>query len=138
MKDAGNIYPGTSIAVVGIAGRFPGARNLREFWRNLRDGVESISTLDDEQLIAAGATQADLANPDYVRAAAMLDDIDIFDASFFGLQPARRGDHGPAAPALSRVRVGGDGECRLVADEFRGSIGVYAGSGMNTYLITIF
>ena len=57
MSEAENIFPGTSIAVVGMAGRFPGARNIREFWRNLRDGVESISVLDDEQLIAAGAAR---------------------------------------------------------------------------------
>jgi len=53
MKEPENIFAGPSIAVVGMAGRFPGARNLTEFWRNLRDGIESISVLGDEQLIAA-------------------------------------------------------------------------------------
>src|SRR6202043_4156447 len=87
MKEPENITAGPSIAVVGMAGRFPGARNLAEFWRNLRDGVESISLLRDEQLIAAGASASELENPDYVRAAAILEDVDRFDAAFFGLSP---------------------------------------------------
>ena len=87
MKEPRTFAAGPSIAVVGMAGRFPGARNLTEFWRNLRDGVESISMLRDEQLIAAGVTAAELENPDYVKAAAILDDIDRFDAAFFGLSP---------------------------------------------------
>ena len=63
MSEPDNTIAGTSIAVVGMAGRFPGARNLSEFWRNLRDGVESISALNDAQLIAAGATPAELGKP---------------------------------------------------------------------------
>ena len=43
-----------SVAIIGMAGRFPGASNLREFWRNIRDGVESISSFTKEDLIAAG------------------------------------------------------------------------------------
>jgi len=68
VKEPANTLASPSIAVVGMTGRFPGARNLAEFWRNLRDGVESISTLTDQQLIAAGVNPAELANPDYVRA----------------------------------------------------------------------
>jgi len=63
----------SSIAIVGMAGRFPGARNTVEFWQNLRDGVESIRDRSETELIAAGATAADLANPDYVKRAAVLD-----------------------------------------------------------------
>src|SRR6516225_7185289 len=76
-----------SIAIVGMAGRFPGARDISEFWQNLRAGVESVKRLTDEQLRGAGAEPADLRNPAYVKAAAMLDDIDLFDAAFFGLSP---------------------------------------------------
>ena len=56
MNEQDKNFAAPSIAVVGMAGRFPGARNLTEFWRNLRDGVESISVLDDAHLLAAGAT----------------------------------------------------------------------------------
>ena len=77
----------SAIAIVGMAGRFPGARNIRDFWQNLRDGVESIRDRTQAELIAAGATPEDLANPDYVKRVALLDDVPMFDASFFGFSP---------------------------------------------------
>ena len=77
----------SAIAIVGMAGRFPGARNVDEFWRNLRDGVESIRPLSDAELLAAGVAPDVLAQPDYVKAAAVLDGVDMFDASFFGFSP---------------------------------------------------
>jgi len=135
MNDAKNNFPGTSIAVVGMAGRFPGARDIREFWRNLRDGVESISTLDDEQLIAAGASPADLGNSEYVRAAAILDDIDRFDAAFFGLSPRDAAIMDPQHRLFLECAWEALENAGWCADEFAGRIGVYAGSGMNTYLI---
>ena len=45
---------GTEIAIVGMAGRFPGARNVAEYWANIRDGVESIRRLSEEELERAG------------------------------------------------------------------------------------
>ena len=59
-------YSGNEIAIVGMAGRFPGARTLAEFWRNLEGGVESIRQLTDEELLAAGAKQSELDDPNYV------------------------------------------------------------------------
>src|SRR5262249_44018 len=75
---------GQEIAVVGMAGRFPGARSTGEFWRNLRDGVESIRVLDDAELLANGVPPSEIADPAYVRSAAILDGLDQFDAGFFG------------------------------------------------------
>ncbi len=135
MKDGEDILPSTSIAVVGMAGRFPGARNLSEFWRNLRDGVESIEVLSDENLIAAGATAAELANPDYVKASAILDDIDRFDASFFGLSPHDAAIMDPQHRLFLECAWEALENAGWSADGFAGRIGVYAGSGMNTYLI---
>ncbi len=124
------------IAVVGMAGRFPGARKVNEFWRNLRDGVESISPLDDYQLQTAGVSPAELADLDYVRAAAILDDFDRFDAAFFGFSPK---EDAAIMDPQHRLFL----ECAWEAlenagwcpDELDGRIGVYAGSGMNAYLI---
>ncbi|HYG65313.1 MAG TPA: beta-ketoacyl synthase N-terminal-like domain-containing protein, partial [Thermoanaerobaculia bacterium] len=56
-----------AIAIVGMSGRFPGADDLDAFWRNLRDGVESISTLSEAELAGAGVEPALAARPDYVR-----------------------------------------------------------------------
>src|SRR4051812_11231165 len=75
------------IAIIGMAGRFPGAPTLERFWENLRDGVESVSFFPAEELLAAGVEPAMLADPAYVRARAVCDGIEDFDAAFFGFTP---------------------------------------------------
>src|ERR687885_1734327 len=75
------------IAIIGLTGRFPGARNVDQFWQNLRDGVESISFFSDEELAAAGVDTELLRSPNYVKARPVLDDVDLFDANFFGYSP---------------------------------------------------
>lgn len=76
-------HPSTSgVALIGMAGRFPGARNIDEFWRNLRDGVSSITFFSDEELAANGVNPDLLKNARYVKASAVLDDVELFDASF--------------------------------------------------------
>src|SRR5206468_7996465 len=75
------------IAIVGLAARFPGAADAARFWENLRDGVEGIAALADEELLAAGVDPAHLADPRYVRAKGVLAGADRFDAGFFGFTP---------------------------------------------------
>src|SRR5690348_7953873 len=82
-----NHLTGQEIAVISMAGRFPGAQSVEEFWSNLRAGVESISTFTDEELLSAGVSQAQLRDPNYVRAKGVLEDIELFDGSFFGFNP---------------------------------------------------
>ena len=87
-----NSIPLNAIAVVGMAGRFPGADSVSAFWTNLHRGEESIATLSAETLAAAGIGDDVLANPAYVRRAPILDGIDEFDADVFGFSPqAARG-----------------------------------------------
>src|SRR5260370_9629582 len=74
------------VAIVGLAGRWPRARNVAEFWRNVRDGVDCISRFSTEELETPNA--AELAKqPDYVKARSVLDGADLFDADFFGILP---------------------------------------------------
>ncbi|MEE4542460.1 SDR family NAD(P)-dependent oxidoreductase [Streptomyces sp. V4-01] len=75
------------IAVIGMAGRFPGAVDLGRYWANLRDGVASIRFPSDDELLAAGVPAASLTAADYVKALATAPDVDAFDAEFFGLTP---------------------------------------------------
>ncbi|MGE2835901.1 type I polyketide synthase [Mycobacterium sp. SMC-4] len=79
--------PDNAIAVVGMAGRFPGADSVSAYWRNLRNGVESIVDLSESELLAAGVTERTLADRSYVRRAALMTGIDEFDAEFFGFTP---------------------------------------------------
>ena len=75
-----------AIAIIAMAGRFPGAQDVEAFWQNLRDGVESITHFGDT---LDASVPADLrADPHYVAARGVIDGIEAFDASFFGIPPA--------------------------------------------------
>ncbi|MBO4207516.1 non-ribosomal peptide synthetase [Micromonospora echinofusca] len=80
--------PDHLVAVTGAACRFPGAADLDGFWRLLGAQVDAVTTPTDADLLAAGVTPDELADPDYVRAALPAPGIDRFDAAFFGLSPA--------------------------------------------------
>jgi acyl transferase domain-containing protein/thioesterase domain-containing protein/acyl carrier protein len=125
----------STIAIVGMAGRFPGARNAREFWQNLHDGVESIRSLSDAELTAAGATPEELASPEYVKRASVLDDVPLFDASFFGFSPRDASIMDPQHRHFLECAWEALEDAGHPPQRFDGSIGVFAGSGMNTYLI---
>jgi acyl transferase domain-containing protein/thioesterase domain-containing protein len=126
---------GLEIAVVGMAGRFPGAKNVDEFWQNIRDGVESISFFTDKELAASGIDPDVLSNDSYVKAKGVLEDIDLFDASFFGYS----GREAQITDPQHRLFL----ECAWEALEnsgydpirYEGLIGVYAGVGPNRYMV---
>lgn len=124
-----------SIAIIGMSGRFPKAQNLEEFWHNLAKGVEAISFFSDEELIKAGENPEVLHNPNYVRASSVLENHDLFDASFFGFSPREAELTDPQ----HRIFM----ECAWHALENAGytpetpdiQIGVFAGSSISRYLL---
>ena len=77
---------GNAIAIIGMSGRWPRARNVAEFWRNVRDGVACISQFSTDELEVADAA-ARAAQPRYVKARSVLEKADEFDAGFFGILP---------------------------------------------------
>jgi len=125
----------SAIAIVGMAGRFPGARTVSEFWQNIRDGVESIRDRSNEELLAAGATAEDLANPAYVKRASILDDVPLFDAAFFGFSPRDASIMDPQHRHFLECAWEALEDAAHPPQGFEGSIAVFAGSGLNTYLI---
>jgi acyl transferase domain-containing protein len=128
-------YASTAIAIVGMGARFPGAKNLAEFWENLRGGVESIRDLSDQELLAAGADPEILRDPHYVKAASVLEGIELFDAPFFGFSPKDAAIMDPQHRVFLECAWEALENAGWCADEFAGSIGVFAGSGMNAYLM---
>lgn len=122
-------YTGLEIAIIGMACRFPGASCWQEFWRNLTDGVESVRFFTDEALLAAGVAPEDIARPDFVKAAAVLEHKSRFDAAFFGYRSEEAGILNP----MHRIFH----ECVWEALEDAGydpatvksGIGLYAGGG---------
>jgi acyl transferase domain-containing protein/acyl carrier protein len=125
-----------SVAIVGMAGRFPGAPGIHAFWDNLSRGVESIQSFTPEELRESGIAPELSKDPRYVKASGVLSDADRFDAAFFGYNPREAQIIDPQ----QRVFL----ECAWEALEmagydpeaFEGSIGAFAGSGMNTYLLS--
>jgi amino acid adenylation domain-containing protein len=73
------------IAIIGMSARVPGAKNVEEFWNMLRDGVEGVRFLSDDELLSAGVDPKLIADPTYVKAVAAMDDVEGFDAEFFGM-----------------------------------------------------
>lgn len=128
----------TGIAIIGMSGRFPGARNLDEFWQNLRDGVESISSFSEAELLAAGVSAELFQRPDYVKAGGVIQDAELFDASFFGFNPAEASVLDPQQRLFmecAREAIEMAGYDPETSDEL---IGVFAGASRSTYLLNLF
>jgi phthiocerol/phenolphthiocerol synthesis type-I polyketide synthase E len=123
------------VALIGIAGRFPGARGLEQFWQNLRDGAVSISFLSDDELRSAGVEETSLEDPSYVKAAAIFDDADAFDAGLFGYAPREAALIDPQQRVLLECAWEAleDAGYGAVAQPF--PVGVFAGSSLNTYFL---
>jgi phthiocerol/phenolphthiocerol synthesis type-I polyketide synthase E len=123
------------IAIVGMSARFPRSRNVREFWEHLLAGEILISEFSPEELRKAGVDEAALASPHYVPRGNAIEDADQLDAGFFGLSrreaeimdPQQRVFLECAWEALEDAGYTGDGE----------HVGVFAGVGMNSYLIPL-
>lgn len=124
-----------SIAIVGMACRVPGAKNIDQFWQNLRDGVESISFFSDEEVEQAGVDPAELNNPNYVKAGGILENIEYFDADFFGFTPKEAEMTDPQHRFFLECCWEALEHAGYSADTYPGLIGLYAGAGANTYLI---
>ncbi|WP_350170881.1 SDR family NAD(P)-dependent oxidoreductase [Hyphomonas sp.] len=123
------------IAIIGMAARLPGAPNVEAFWRNVRDGVESIVSLDDETLLAAGVSRAEINDPDYVKVCPLLDDIDKFDAGFFGFNPREASVMDPAHRIFLEIAWAAFENAGYSALPGDGSVGVWATSGAPLYLM---
>jgi len=123
-----------AVAVIGMAGRFPGADDLDAFWENISSGRESVRPVTEEEFLAAGGDPRDLDDPSLVRMASSVDGIDRFDAGFFGYSPAEAAVVDPQQRMLLETAYQAleDAGC-LGDDRTNGSFGVYAGSGDSRY-----
>lgn len=128
--------PSPDIAVIGLAGRFPGARDVAEYWKNLQAGVESISFFSDEDLIKSGVKSAWLTDPHYVKAAPILHEVESFDAQFFGYSPREACMMDPQHRLFLECAWEAVENAGYDIESYRSPVGVYAGSAMNTYLLS--
>ncbi|MEX3935798.1 amino acid adenylation domain-containing protein [Paraburkholderia phymatum] len=123
-----------AVAIIGMAGRFPGADDVDQFWNNLVDGIESITDLDEQTLREAGVNQDTFCKPNYVKREGVISGFDVFDAAFFGISPKEASWMDPqqrilletAYHALENAGYGSRGDAQ-------DTVGVFAGVGANHY-----
>ena len=122
------------VAIVGAAGRFPGARNLDELWKNLCDGRETV-TFFDRSAIDPLVSSRDRNDPNYVPARGVLEDIDRFDAAFFGISPSEAELMDPQLRVFLEVAWEAFENSGIVGEQVPGPVGVWAGMGNNFYYL---
>ncbi len=127
--------PPNAIAVIGMAGRFPGADSLSVFWDNLRRGEESIVTLSEDDLLAAGIPEKTLVNHAYVRRAALLNGLEEFDADFFGFTPQAARMMDPQHRLFLQCAWHALEDAGYDPAQIDGSVGVYGTSTTSGYLL---
>lgn len=126
---------GLKIAIVGMSGRFPGAETVDEFWQNIAGKEESIRFFSDEELLADGLDKNLIGKANYVKAKGAIRNPKGFDADFFAYTPREAQITDPQQRLFLECSYEAleDGGC--VPETFKGKIGVYAGTGINNYMM---
>ena len=124
-------------AIVGMVCRFPGASSIEEFWHNLESGVESIADFSDEELRTAGVGEKLLASPNYVKRAGVMADPDLFDARFFDISAREAELIDPQQRIFLECAWEALENAGYTSKNYPGKIGLYAGSGANTYFLNL-
>ena len=123
------------IAIVGMAGRFPGAADIHAFWRNLCAGVESISVLSREELAADGVEPALLDDPRFIPAGGVLDGVGTFDAAFFGFGPREAEAMDPQMRLFLEVAWEAFEHAGYDSESYSGTVGIFGGMGITSYML---
>ncbi len=120
------------VAIIGMAGRFPGAMTVDHLWQNLCNGVESITFFRDDELDPT-VDPALKQLPNYIRAKGVMADADKFDAAFFGTNPREAEVMDPQQRVFLEIAWAALEHAGYAVDTFPGLVGVYVGTGNNTY-----
>ena len=123
-----------AVAIIGVAGRFPGAENVEQLWQNLCEGRESVRPIATAEL-EDGLTEAQRGKGKYVAARAILDNVDMFDAEFFRILPREAEVADPQQRVLMECAWEALEDAGYDPARITGNVGVFAGSSINTYLL---
>ena len=129
---------GMEVAIIGMVGRFPGAADVEQFWRNLCDGVDSLTPLSDAEIIAGGVDPAQVRMPGYVKWARPMVGHDMFDAGFFGLNPREAEIIDPQHRVFLECAWEALEDAGYNVEQLSRRVGVYGGARMNGYLRNVF
>ena len=126
---------GADIAIIGMAGRFPGAQDVHAFWQNLCNGFESVRFFTPEELESLGVEPGRLRDPGFVKAASFLDNVEWFDAHFFNIPPREAELMDPQHRMFLECAWEALEQAGYAGESCEGSVGVYGGATINTYLL---
>lgn len=126
------------VAIIGMAGRFPGAQTVEQFWENIKNGVNSIQFLSDEELVSSGVSSDEINAQNYVKAYASFDKIEYFDAAFFGYSPREAELIDPQHRIFLECAWEALENAGYDPERYSGKIGVYGGSALNNYIINLY
>ncbi|MCW2283819.1 amino acid adenylation domain-containing protein [Rhodoblastus acidophilus] len=121
-------------AIVGLSGRFPGARTVKKFWENVLAGRSSVTRFASDELEDA-FDEATRKDPDYVPARPILDDVELFDADYFGMSPREADLTDPQQRVFLEICSEALESAGYDPARYAGLIGVFAGSSLNTYFL---
>ncbi|MBX7066758.1 MAG: hypothetical protein K1X28_05965 [Parachlamydiales bacterium] len=124
-----------AIAIIGMAGKFPGAENIIEFWENLSSGVESVLRKSDNTIKENGGSGGNCFSPTVIKARGVLRDIELFDADFFGMTDSEAQLSDPQHKLFLECAWESLENAGYSPDKFLGSIGVYGGMGGSSYFL---
>lgn len=127
-----------AVAIIGMSCRFPDAPTPDAFWRNLRDGVESVRSFTAQDLLAAGVDPAIMGHPSYVNTGVVLEGADQFDAAFFGFNPRDAEILDPQQRIFLECAWEALEDAGYPPSAYAGPIGVYAGADMSAYLFIVY
>ncbi|MEM7355764.1 MAG: amino acid adenylation domain-containing protein, partial [Acidobacteriota bacterium] len=128
-----NESPAACIAIIGMAGRFPGAETVGQFWHNLCAGVESISFFSDEELLAEGYSAEMLRRPECIKARGTIDGIDLFDAKFFGFTRRDAEITDPQQRLFLETAYSALEDAGHPPEHCQRPVGIFAGASRNSY-----
>jgi amino acid adenylation domain-containing protein/FkbH-like protein len=134
-QPAGQKSTGNDIAIIGMAGRFSGAKNLDEYWQIISNGEEAITHYTKEELLNKGVDKKLLENENYVLANGIIESADKFDATFFGITPREADFMDPQHRVFLESCYEALENAGYTSEKYPGEIGVFGGCGMNNYLV---
>lgn len=126
--------PSYDIAIIGMSCRFPGAKNIQEFWQNLIDGKETIRRFTPEELLSSGENESTINQENYVNARGIIADVDLFDAHFFGFSAADAKLLDPQHRLFMECGWEALEAAGYCAEKYKDLIGVYASMAESSYL----
>ncbi|EKE80856.1 type I polyketide synthase [Idiomarina xiamenensis] len=130
LSNRGGMVP---IAVIGMSGRFPGSNSVEQFWQNIAEGVEKISFFSDEELKEAGVSPSLYCQSNYIRARSILENVEEFDAAFFGYTPREAEVMDPQHRLFLECAWESLEDAGYDSSRYAGNIGVFAGANMSSY-----